>query len=300
MKPLHIAFILLIDLLWAGNIVATKEAVMAMTPLLAVALRYMLMLAICAMQLKWVAGRMGMVLATGVVTGAVQFGLGAYSYQVANNLSALAIAGQLGVPLSLLMAILIDGERISWPRTVGIVLAFAGVALLVFDPAIANERMAILFTAGASLCWAAGNLMFKRLTGIPVFTLYAWQSLVSIPILLIASMWLEPGGLAALPDVPMGALGWVVYSAIGASLIGHAGMSWLVQRYPVTVITPLTLPTPLFAVALAVMVYGTPLTPMMWAGGAITLLGVAIITLRTARKSVEKSNALKGEDAGVS
>lgn len=288
MKPQHLAFILLIDILWAFNIVAIKESVIAMPVLLAVALRYALLLAICAPQLRIIPGRMGLVLLTGVVTGALQFGLGAYAYHVSTNLSALAIAGQLGVPLSLILAILIDGERIAWKRMIGIVLAFAGVVLLVFDPRIADERLGIMVTAGAATCWAAGNLMFKRLTGIPVLNLYAWQALVSLPLLVAASALFEPGGFATLPSVPLSAFAWVAYSAVFASLVGHAGMSWLLQRYPVTVITPLTLPTPLLAVGFVVLVYGTPVTPMMWLGGAITLTGVAIIALRTARKSVEK------------
>lgn len=291
MRPIHIGFILLIDLLWAFNIVAIKEAVTAMSPLLSVALRYVVVLLVCASALKLVEGRMRLVLLTGVVTGALQFGLGAASYQVATNLSALAIAGQLGVPLSLLLAILIDGERIAWRRTLGILLAIAGVMLLVFDPRIADERLGIFLTFGASLCWAAGNLLFRRLTGIPVLTLYAWQAVVSIPLLVAASALLEPGGLAALPDVPLGALAWVVYSAIAASLVGHAGMAWLLQRYPVTLITPFTLPTPVLAVGFATLAYGTPITPLMWLGGALTLLGVSIIALRTARKSVEPRTA---------
>lgn len=287
MKPIHIAFILLIDVLWAFNIVAIKESVLAMPPLLAVALRYVVVLLVCASSLRIVEGRMPLVLLTGLVTGALQFGLGGYSYQVATNLSALAIAGQLGVPLSLILAILIDGERIAWKRTVGILLAILGVTLLVFDPRIIDERLGILLTFGASLCWAAGNLMFKRLSGIPVLTLYGWQALVSLPVLFAASALFEPGGIAALPEVPLSAFGWILYSAIAASLVGHAGMSWLVQRYPVTLITPFTLPTPLLAVLFATLAYGTPVTPMMWLGGALTLAGVAIITLRTARKSVE-------------
>ena len=259
-----------------------------MPPLLAVALRYMVVFAVCASSVRIVPGRMGLLLLTGLVTGAIQFGLGGYSYQVTTNLSALAIAGQLGVPLSLLLAILIDGERIAWKRTLGIVLAIAGVMLLVFDPRIVDERLGILLTFGASACWAAGNLMFKRLTGIPIFNIYGWQALVSIPFLLAASWWLEPGGMAGLKHVPLPAFGWIVYSAVGASLIGHAGMSWLVQRYPVTLITPFTLPTPLLAVVFATLVYGTPVTPMMWLGGALTLAGVAIITLRTAKKTEER------------
>ncbi len=288
MRPHHIAFVLLIDMLWAFNIVAIKESVAAMPPLLAVALRYGVILAVCAVHIRIIPGRMLLVLATGLVTGVLQFGLGAYSYHVTNNLSALAIAGQLGVPLSLLFAILIDGERIAWKRSAGIILAIAGVVLLLVDPRIVDERFGILLTAGASACWAAGNLLFRRLSGIPVLTLYGWQALVSLPLLLLISWFIEPGGMAGLSSVPLSSFVWVVYSAVGASLIGHAGMSWLVQRYPVTVITPLTLPTPLLAVAVVVMVYGTPITPMMLAGGVITLIGVAIITLRTAHKRVDK------------
>lgn len=287
MRPIHIAFILLIDVIWAFNIVAIKEAVLAMAPLLTVALRYGVVLLVCATSVKLIPGRMGLVLLTGLITGAIQFGLGAYSYHVATNLSALAIAGQLGVPLSLILAILIDGERIAWRRTAGIVLAVAGVMLLVFDPRIVDERLAIFLTFVASLCWAVGNLLFRRLAGVSVLTIYGWQAVVSIPLLLTASHFLEPGGLAALPQVPLSAFGWIVYSAIAASLVGHAGMSWLLQRYPVTLITPFTLPTPLLAVAFATLVYGTPVTPLMWVGGALTIAGVAIITLRSARKAVE-------------
>lgn len=287
MKPQHMAFILLIDFIWAFNIIAIKEAVLVMAPLLTVALRYMVVLLVCASSLRIVQGRMPLVLLTGLVTGAIQFGLGAYSYQVTSNLSALAIAGQLGVPLSLLLAIAIDGERIAWRRSIGILLAIMGVLLLVFDPRIAEERLGIFLTFGASICWAAGNLMFRRLAGIPVLTLYGWQAVVSIPVLFAASWLFEPGGIAALPQVPAMSFLWIVYSAIAASLIGHAGMSWLLQRYPVTLITPFTLPTPLLAVGFATLVYGKPVTPLMWVGGVLTLLGVAIITLRTAKKSVE-------------
>ncbi|MGL6042734.1 MAG: EamA family transporter, partial [Sandaracinobacteroides sp.] len=193
MKGTHIAFILLIDLLWAFNIVAIKEAVQAMSPLLSVALRYVVVLLVCATSLKLVQGRMRLVLATAFITGALQFGLGGYAYAVSTNLSALAIAGQLGVPLSLILAILIDGERIAWKRTLGIVLSIVGVMLLVFDPRIIDEQTGILLTFGASLCWAGGNLLFKRLAGVPILTLYAWQAVVAIPLLVLTSIVVEPG-----------------------------------------------------------------------------------------------------------
>lgn len=286
----YIAFILMIDLLWAINMVAIKELVAVIPPLLAVTLRYVVLLVACAMHVRIVPGRMGLLLLAGLIGGAVQFGLGAYAFKITTNLSALAIAGQLGVPLSLILAVVIDGERIAWRRTLGIVLAIAGVMTLVFDPRIVDERLGVLLTFAASACWAVSTLLLKRLSGISVLTIYAWQALVSIPLLLLASLWLEPGGVAALPQVPLGIFGWVVYSALAASLIGHGGLAWLVQRFPVTQITPFTLATPVLSVVVVVLWYGTPVTPLMWVGGCMTLAGVAIITLRTARKSVERKS----------
>lgn len=287
MTPFVVAFVLLIDILWAGNMIAIKESVSSIAPLMSVGLRYLFVLAGCAAWLRIVHGRMGLVLLSSVIAGALQFGLGAYSFHVANNLSALAIANQLGVPLSLILAILIDGERIAWRRTAGIVLALAGVGLLVFDPAIVHERLGIFLTFAASLCWAIGNLMFRRMMRVSILTLYAWQAVISVPLLLLASWILEPGSFAGLAAAPWPAFAWVAYSGVAASLIGHIGMGWLVQRYPITVITPLTLPTPVLSVAGVALYYGTPITPLMWLGGAMAVAGVAIITLRSVRKATE-------------
>ena len=288
MTALVVGFVLLIDVLWAFNMVAIKESVTHIPPLLSVALRYGFVFLGCASCLRIVHGRMGLILLSSVIAGALQFGLGAYSFHVTENLSALAIANQLGVPLSLILAILIDGERIAWRRTLGILLALAGVVLLVFDPDIVDERLGVLLTFAASFCWAVGNMMIRRMVGVPMLTLYAWQSAICVPLLLLASFWLEPGSYAGLPMAPLSAFAWVAYSGIAASLIGHVGMGWLVQRYPITVITPLTLPTPVLSVVCATLYYGTPITPLMWVGGVLTLAGVATITIRSVQKATEE------------
>jgi O-acetylserine/cysteine efflux transporter len=286
MKPAHLALVLLINLAWGFNIVAVKFAVETAGPLTAVALRYAIVGLVCLPWLRWQPGRMGIILVTGFVAGALFMGLGAISFALADNVSALAIAGQLGVPFSLILAVLLYGERLHWPRITAVALCFAGVAVMGFDPAISHESIALWLTVAAALTWAIGNLLFRKLAGISVMTIHAWLALVSTPILLATSMVFEPGRLAAVPDLPLGTWGWLTYSALGASLLGHGGMSWLFQRYPVSTISPLTLPTPLISVIVAVIVFGTPITGQMITGGALTLIGVAIITLRTAKENV--------------
>ncbi len=284
MKPRHLALILIIDVIWGFNIVAVKFAVTAAQPITAVALRYAIVLAVTLPWLRWLPGRMPAVLVTGLVAGALFMGLGGLSFALADNVSALAIAGQLGVPFSLLLAVIIFRERIRWPRITAVILCFLGVAVMGFDPAIAHENVALWLTVAASLAWASGNLLFRNLAGVPVLTIHAWLALVSVPVLLAASLIFEPGALAHVPQLHWQTWGWLAYSGLGASLIGHGGMSWLFQRYPVSTVSPLTLPTPLISVIIAVIVLGTPITPQMLAGGVLTLIGVGIITLRTAQQ----------------
>ena len=116
-----------------------------------------------------------------------------------------------------------------------------------------------------------------------VLTIHFWLAAVSIPLLAGASLAFEPGALAHVAAVPLKVWGCLAYSAIGASLLGHGGMTWLFQRYPVSTVAPLTLPTPLLSVIVATLAFGTPVTTAMIFGGLVTLTGVAIITLRTAR-----------------
>lgn len=284
MKPQHLAMILIIDLIWAFNIVAVKEAVVAAGPLVAVLLRYSVATLVCIPWIRWLPGRMHLVLLTGLIAGALFMTLGAISFAVADNLSALSIVGQLGVPFSLVLAVIFMGERIHWPRITAIALAFIGVIVMGFDPAIIHERLGILLTAAAALCWATGNLLFRKLAGVPVLTIHGWLGLVSVPVLLVLALVMTPDQLRALPTLPLSTWGWVAYSAILSSLVGHGGMTWLFQRYPVATVSPLTLPTPLLSVGVAIAVYHTPITAQMAAGAALTLAGVAIITVRTAQR----------------
>ena len=284
MKPLHLAAILAIDVVWGFNVVAVKEGVMSAGPMTAVLLRYVVATLVCLPFVRWLPGRMRLILLTGFIAGALAMSLVALSFALADNLPALSIAGQLGVPFSLILAVIFMKEQIRWPRITAIAICFLGVVVMGFDPAIANERIGLVLSIGASLCWAIGNLLFRRLAGVPVLVIHGWLGLVSIPIMLVLAQSFEPQKLAAIPQLPLSTWGWIAYSGIMSSIIGHGGMTWLFQRYPVAVVSPLTLPTPLISVVVAVAVYGTPITGQMLVGGLLTLVGVTIITIRTAQR----------------
>jgi len=288
MKPAHLAFILFIDVVWAFNIVAVKEAIVAVGPLTAVFFRYLIVFVATLPWLRVVKGRMAAVLSAGIVSGALFMGIGGIGFAVTENVAALAIVGQLGVPFSLILAVIFLGETIRLPRIAGTAAAFIGVAIMGFDPAIWDERLGVGLTILASLIWAFGSLQFRRLQGVSALTIHAWLALVSLPVLAAASLIFEPGGFAAARSADPVVFGWIAYSAIGASIVGHAGMSWLLQRYPVTIMAPLTLPTPLLSAIIAVMVFKTPISPEFVLGALITFAGVAVVTWRSAGKAADE------------
>ena len=283
MKPQHLLFLMAINVVWGLNAVASKFAVDSMGAMTSTFFRFAIVFAVLTPFLRWQPGRMWMIFITSLFGGAIFLGVASLSYEVADNVSALAIVGQLGVPFSLILGVMVLGEKIHWPRMVGIALSFAGVLLLGFDPALFDERLGLLLTVLSAVLWSVSSLMFRQLKGIPAMVIYAWLAAFSAPILLIASLILEPGELQRAVGMPLSAFGWVAFSALGSSIMGQGGMAWLLQRYPLSMISSLTLVAPLLAVVFATLVFHTPLTPRMIGGGVLMLIGIAIITVRTAQ-----------------
>jgi O-acetylserine/cysteine efflux transporter len=290
MKPRDLAFLILINLIWGVNVVPIKLAVDAGSPIALAFARFLLVLLICLPWLRWEPGKMRAVVLISLVSGALQFSLNFLSFSMATNVSALAIAGQLSVPFSLLLAIAFLGERIRWIRTLGILLTFAGVLVLTFDPHVFDQRAALSVAIAATVAYSVGTILMRKLGGIHPLNFQAWLALLSLAPLAALSAWFEPGGLAQLTDLPLWVWGCILYISLGASVIGHAGIYYLLQRYPVTTIAPLTLLSPPIAVIASVALLGDKVTPQMVIGGCITLAGVAVITLRTAQKQSESAS----------
>lgn len=283
--PRDIGAVMAINLLWGCNIIAVKMAVDATSPFAAGGMRMLLVLLICLPFLRLVPGRMAMVLGLGVLQGGAFLIFINLAMLASDNVSALAIAGQLSVPFALVLGVIFLGERIALARIAGTALAFGGIVLLLFDPGLVDETAALALMAASSLCWALGSLIQRRLTDVPVLTIFAWIGLVGAAMLFTMSAALEPGSFARLPQLPLRDLGWILFSALGSTVLGHGGITWLLQRHPISTVLPLTLAAPVVSVAAASLWFDNHLTSMMIVGGLVAMTGVAIITIRSARQA---------------
>jgi O-acetylserine/cysteine efflux transporter len=96
----------------------------------------------------------------------------------------------------------------------------------------------------------------------------------------VLSAVFESGQVQAMQSASWAAWGALAFTILMASLVAHSGYYYLVQRYPITSVSPLTILSPLFGVLFGVTLLGDDLTPRIIAGGTMTLTGVVIIALR--------------------
>lgn len=275
----------MMNVLWGLNIIATKYVVAATGPFMAGAVRFGALSLICLPWLRLVPGRNRLLALLGLCSGGLFLLFMNLALRIATNVGALAIAGQLSVPISVLMGVLFLGERVSFARIGGIALAFAGVALIVFDPRIVHELPGILLMIGAATCFATGSLLQRRLAGTPVMTIYAWTGLIGLLTLLPLSLLLEPGAPEKVLHLHWETIGWFAFSVLGSTLMGQGGLTWLLHRHPVTTIMPLTLLATVVSVVASHLFLGTAITLSMIIGGLVTLGGVIMVTLLAPRPS---------------
>lgn len=289
MSPPDLLLALLANTAWAFNFIAGKAGVTHFPPLLFTTLRFGMVLLLLFPFLRWVPGQMRQVIQVGFVLGVLHFSLIFAGLAAAGDITSIAIAAQLYVPFSALLAVLVLGETMGWRHLLGIGAAFGGVLVIGFDPMVFLHLDALLLIIGAAMAMAVATIFMRQLQGVGVFTLQAWIALIATPCLLALSLLLETGQVAALHAATWLDFGAPVYSAVGASLVGHGIMYYLLGRYPVSVTAPFMLLTPVLAVGFGVTLWGDALTWKLVLGGTMTIAGVAIITVRAPRWALSKS-----------
>lgn len=281
MPPRHLLLVLVICIAWAGNFLTSAMALREFPPFLFTALRLVL---VATLLLPFLTrpgkGQWPRLLAVALCNGALHFGLSFWALQLAGNLASPAILMQSYVPMATLLAVWWLGERIGWRTSTGIAVSFGGVLVLGFDPIVlaAPQAMVLMLVSAGFL--ATGTVLMRGLTGFTPMSQQAWSALIGIVPLLLLSAWLESDQQAAVDGASWVAWGGVAYSALIASVMGHGIFYWLVQRHPISTLTPYLLLTPVLAIILGVLFWGDQPGPRLLIGGAMVLGGVLAIALR--------------------
>lgn len=273
-------FLLLINVVWGLALVAAAASLKHFPPLEFTWFRFMLVSTVLVPFLRWHEGQMTRIFWIAMTGGTFNFALLFLGMHLAGKVSTVAIAGQLGVPFATIMSIIFLGEVVRWKRWTGIGLAFAGVVIIGFDPQVIDHLDGFLAVVGCAVVGSVSSILMRQIKDVPVFQMQAWIATLSWPVLMAMSLTFESGQWEAAETASLQHWGGIAYTALLSNLVAHAGFYYMLQRYEVSKITPYTLLSPLFTVVFGVTLLGEDLTWRILIGGAITLAGVAIISLR--------------------
>ena len=154
MKPGDLLLALLANAAWSVNFLAGKAGVEHFPPLLFSALRFTVLLLLLLPWLRWQPGKMRQVLQISGVLGVLHFSLIFIGLDASGDIASVAIAAQLYVPFSALLAVVWLGERLDRRRVAGITAAFAGVLVIGLDPTVFAHLDALAWIVGAALAMA--------------------------------------------------------------------------------------------------------------------------------------------------
>lgn len=266
---------------WGLNIVVTRWVVFdaAVPPIFFAAVRFFGVAIVLIPFLRPVPKDIKMLFYISFFIGAGHFAL--LFVGLANaEASAAAVVGQLGVPFSTLMSMAFLGETIGWRRGLGIMLAFAGVLLIAVDPGSFTVSFGLLYIVAAAFIGSIGGILMKRMAPISALQMQAWIGLFSFAPLFVLSAVLETGQLSAYMAGGWFVLAATLFAIIGVSVFGHGGFYALIKKYDISLLSPLTLMTPVWGVVLSIILLSEPITAQLVLGSVISLGGVFVIAVR--------------------
>ena len=277
------ASLVVFSLVLAVNQVAIKLSNAGFQPVFSAGLRSLLAVGFVWLGARAFGRRAGLDLAylgPGILVGAV-FTVEFVFLFLALDLTSVTRAAIIfySMPLWLALAahVLIPGERIGGAKAIGLALAFAGVAWVLFDRdagaggSIAGDLCAL----GAALSWG-GIALCARLTRLrelrPEAQLF-WQVTVSAAGLLLLAPAFGPF-LREPEAIHVASL--LFQSAVVVSG-GFLFWFWLLAIYPAATVASFSFLTPVFSVALGAVLLDEPVGPAVLGALGLVALGLWLI-----------------------
>ena len=278
MKPFHFFIAFLVAAGAGTNWVGAKISVDYLPPFLTIVMRFVIIAFLLIPWIKPLKNQFFLVLCIGFALGVCQFGFMFLALRLSSDVSTLAIANQVYVPFSVILAVIVLKEKVKLTRWVAIFIAFSGVIILGFDPIALRQLDSLGVVMLSALSLSVASILMRKLKDINVLQLQGWIALIAIIPLLFLSVIFERHLWFEISIAPTQA--WIAffYGIFAGSLVFHAGWYYLVSKYPLSVVSPLMLLMPIIGVLSGIVVYGDQMTFKIILGAVVTMIGVVIIT----------------------
>ena len=157
-------------------------------------------------------------------------------------------------------------------------IGLVGVAVLVGPSASHLDLPAVLAVLVGTIAWAGGTI-YARSASLPRRpNVGAGMEMIAAGVLL-AIAGVATGELGRLhpTQVPLAAVGAMLYLIVFGSLLAYTAYGWLLRNVSTTIVSTHAYVNPVVAIALGAAVLGEPVTGMTVLAGLLVVLSVVLI-----------------------
>jgi drug/metabolite transporter (DMT)-like permease len=287
--------LVVIYIVWGSTYLAIRVVVDAdIPPMLAMASRFLVAGVLLAAILALKSGRRRLRITGREALGAatvglllLAFGNGAVAVAeqtIPSGLAALLVAA---IPLWLMVLRVGSGERPRALTWVGVLIGFGGAALLALSGGNTSAKpLSVVILVLGTISWAVGSRYSPRL-GLPrdplVTALYE-MLFGGTAMVVLGVLRGEPGRLHL--DRIDGS-GWIAlgYLVVFGSLLAYSAYSYLLANAPISLIGTYAYVNPAVAVFLGWLILNEHITWQILLGGAVIIIGVALVVTSERRRS---------------
>lgn len=210
------------------------------------------------------------------LTGILQMGLNNIAAQTSMLTLGAGMVSVLNYSMPIFAAVMAHfllGERLTWRKGAGIVLAIAGMAVLM-DVHAGGDVTAICIGLLSAVFWGLASIFVKlKLSDVNPISLTTWQ-------MVCASLSL----LAYTAIVPQGEVIWntesvlcLIYNGVLASALAFFLWSWILQHIEVSKASVAVLAVPVIGVVGGILCLGEPMTLHIFFGMIMIMAGIYIV-----------------------
>ena len=286
---------------WALNFIVVKDVLTIMPPIAFTFLRYTLASCTLLLILWRTEGAIRLPRPDGwriIALGGLGFGV----YQILWTVGLQSIpAGDSALLVSstpvivAVLAVIVGSDTLTPPKAAGVLLSFLGVVIVISAGVgidLSGSPVGFALTLGAALCWgiftAVGARILQRRTPL---VLTAWGTVGGTLVLALPGIGqlIAPGAIdASTSEDVVRIILSVAYSGILAAALANIIIFNGVRLLGPTRIITIQALVPAFAVALAFVFLGEPITLGQIVGGAVILGGVALTRIASRRPPVRR------------
>lgn len=210
------------------------------------------------------------------LTGILQMGLNNIAAQTSMLTLGAGMVSVLNYSMPIFAAVMAHfllGERLTWRKGAGIVLAIAGMAVLM-DVHAGGDVTAICIGLLSAVFWGLASIFVKlKLSDVNPISLTTWQMVCASLTLLVYTT-----------VVPQGPVIWnkesilcLLYNGVLASALAFFLWSWILQHIEVSKASVAVLAVPIVGVIGGIICLGEPMTLHIFFGMIMIMAGIYIV-----------------------